>query len=168
MITKALQDAIESLKILDVYLIELISEHKNSFNPKDADDLDKLEFQHMHVVEKSSVLETGNGELLLRVYTRLGARWIDAETDDGDASIKSIIESQFISEYKITSPIEQESIDEFCLKNSSFHVWPYWRELLNSQTCRMHLPRVTLETVQFAQNRDIDKSHIERLQTDDG
>ena len=65
-----------------------------------------------------------------------------------------MIEAEFIAEYQMTdTTLEQSCIDEFSLKNVSYHIWPYWRELLGNQCARMYLPKLILPTVQLAHNR---------------
>jgi len=65
-----------------------------------------------------------------------------------------VIEAEFIAEYQMTdTTLEQSCIDEFSLKNVSYHIWPYWRELLGNQCARMYLPKLILPTVQLAHNR---------------
>lgn len=63
-----------------------------------------------------------------------------------------MIEADFIAEYKMTETLSKEEIDAFAKNNVSYHIWPYWRELLTNQTSRMHLPKVVLQTIQLAQN----------------
>lgn len=148
-----LQAAIDSLKIQDVYVRDQVATCRNDFNPKYEADFDSLTVQHMHIVRQSNVLEADEGDCLLQVFIRLGARWVDPSEDSEELSIKALIETEFIAEYSMTQKLDQEAIDEFSLKNASYHIWPYWRELLSSHCTRMQLPRLVMPTVQFAQNR---------------
>ena len=155
MISVELQEAIDSLEIQDVYVREQIGNCVGDFDPKYSVELDRLVVQQMHVVKTANVVELSDeGKTqLLRVFLRLGARWADPDEDNEELSVRALIEAEFVVEYEITRELEQASIDEFCLRNVSYHVWPYWRELLNSQCTRMHLPALTLPTMQLAHNR---------------
>lgn len=144
-----LQKAIENLVIEDVYQKSSRSFCADDFDPKSYSEMEELHIQQMHVVHKSETIQIeGDGELL-RVFVRLGTRWVVPSDDASEPDIKAAIESDFIAEYRINSHLEQECIDEFSLKNASYHVWPYWREYLSSQCERMRLPRIVLPTVQF-------------------
>lgn len=152
MISTDLQQAIDSLEIQDLYVREQIASCYGEFDPKYGSDMDHLIVQQMHLVKQSNVVELDDGIRLLRVFIRLGARWIDPKEQSEDLSVKAVIEAEFIAEYQMLETVEQACIDEFCLKNVSYHVWPYWRELLSSQCVRMHLPRLILPAMQLADN----------------
>ncbi|CAH8242259.1 preprotein translocase subunit SecB [Vibrio vulnificus] len=144
-----LQKAIENLVIEDVYQKSTRAFCADDFDTKSYSEIEHLHIQQMHVVHKSETIQIEDDGELLRVFVRLGTRWIVPSEDADKPDIKAAIESNFIAEYRIKSPLEQECIDEFSLKNASYHVWPYWREYLSSQCERMRLPRVVLPTVQF-------------------
>ncbi|MFM2477126.1 preprotein translocase subunit SecB [Celerinatantimonas sp. MCCC 1A17872] len=147
-ISKKLQKAIESLAINDVYQKESRSFCADDFDPKFFDLADTLQVQKMHVIHKSETVDVEGEGRLLRVFVRLGTRWVLPQEEKPD--VKAAIESEFIAEYQIKESLDQDCIDEFALRNASYHVWPYWREYLSSQCERMRLPRVVLPTVQFS------------------
>jgi len=153
MISADLQKAIDNLSIQDVYVRDQVASCLGDFDPKYAAELEHLTVQQMHLVKQANVVELNDENRLLRVFVRLGARWVDPEEENEELSIRAVIEAEFIAEYQMTDTLEQACIDEFSLKNVSYHIWPYWRELLSSQCARMHLPRLILPTVQLAQNR---------------
>ncbi len=153
-----LQQAIDSLKIRDVYLRELDARCLGDFDPKYAADLDKLLVQQMHLVRQSQIVELDGEARLLRIFVRLGARWVDAKEPDEASSIRALVESEFIAEYEMDGALEEDAINEFSLQNASYHIWPYWRELLSSQCVRMNLPKVMLPMVQLAHNRHQEES----------
>lgn len=146
--SKKLQRAIDHLTIQDVYIKSTQSQCNEDFDPKTTE-LDELLVQQMHSVQKSEVLKINESGLLVRIYVRLGTRWV-TPNDNEEPDVKAFIEADFIAEYRMTEDLEQECIDEFAQHNASFHVWPYWREFLSSQCERLRLPRVVLPTVQFS------------------
>jgi hypothetical protein len=105
--------------------------------------------QQMHVVLRSELIDIDGDGHLVRIYIRLGTRWVNPK-GNSDPDIKAFVEADFIAEYQVTAELEQGAIDEFALKNASYHVWPYWREFLSTQCERLRLPRVVLPTVQFS------------------
>ena len=153
MLTENLQKAIDSLRINDVYLRNSISHCINGFEPKYAQGLEKLETQTKHAVKQSQVAQLDDSRWLVRVLIELGIRLVDPLDESEDNSVKAVIEAEFVAEYISNEEPAEACINEYALKNASFHVWPYWREFLMSQCTRMHLPRLVLPTVQFAQNR---------------
>jgi preprotein translocase subunit SecB len=166
MISVALQQAIDSLQIHDVYVRDLVAKCEEDFDPKYADDISRLNIQQMHLVRQSNVAELDDEKHLLRVFIRLGMRWVDPDEEKEEQLVRAMIEAEFIAEYLMTERLEQTCIDEFSLKNASYHVWPYWRELLSSQCERMRLPRVMLPAVQFADNRHQNSEKSECGQAD--
>jgi len=152
MISAELQKAIDGLQIHDVYPRNLVARCEGDFDPKYAA-VDSLVFQTKHFVKQANVVEVENSGRLLRILIDMGARWVEERSQEDEPIVHAFIEAEFIAEYSMREPLEQSSIDAFALNNASYHVWPYWRELLNNQCMRMHLPRVVLSTVQLAQNR---------------
>jgi len=154
MINNDLQKAIDNLQIHDVYLRGVTSRCKDDFDPKYDSNNESLAVQLKHFVRQSTVVKfDDNDTTLLRVFIETGARWIDEKVDDENESIFASVEAVFIAEYSMAELLEKACIDEFSLKNSSYHVWPYWRELLSNHCDRMHLPKVVVPAVQLAQNR---------------
>lgn len=147
-VSKSLQQAIDGLVIHDVYVKSCQAQCADDFDPKSTQ-LDALLVQQMHVVHRSEWVEIDGDGQLVRIYIRLGTRWVSPE-EDNEQDIKAFIEADFIAEYQVNQALEQDAIDEFALKNASYHVWPYWRELLSSHCERLRLPRVMLPTVQFS------------------
>jgi hypothetical protein len=146
------QKAKDSLQITDVYLKGLSAELFNDFEPKFDSNIDELDEQSKHYVRKADMIEFDDTKLL-RVFVELGIRLVDTKLDK-NIGLKAQIEAEFVVEYIMSEDLDQSAIDEFALKNSSYHVWPYWRELLMSQCTRMHLPRLALPTLQVAQNHN--------------
>lgn len=153
-----LQKAIDKLRIHDVYQRSSISQCVNGFEPKYDPDIEKLVTQTKHTVEQTQLAMIDERQWLVRVFIELGVRLVDPSIEDEDKAVRAFIEAEFVAEYTIDEKLDQSCIDEYALKNASFHVWPYWREYLMSQCTRMHLPRLVLPTVQFAQNRHDNKN----------
>ncbi len=163
-----LKAAIDSLEIQDVYVVGFYSWLKEDFDPKYSPERNELTVQYKHVVEKAVIADLRDDEdednvtRLYKVFITLGARWVhgDLEEDDGsqdpvepDEKVKALIEAHYILEYRMKDEVEQNSLDAFALNNASYHVWPYWRELLMNHCLRMNMPKIALPTLQLASNR---------------
>lgn len=148
-----LQRAIEHLAIADVYLVGCESRYSEGFNPKEPHALEGLKVQTMHVARRSEVVQIEKEEqFLLRIVLGFGVRWI-RENEQAEAEVKAFVEADYIAEYVMNGRLEQEAIDAFALKNASYHVWPYWREFLVSQSERLRMPRLILPMKQFPDNK---------------
>ena len=161
-----LQKAIECLKIRDVFQRATLAEITEEFEPKYSDVPLRLQFKHVvtqsQIIEVDEDKEDNDEPCLFRVYIELGARWVidvsdgeetPSEEDDG-AEVMALIDATFVAEYQIEGKPGKDALNEFALKNASYHVWPYWREYLMSQSMRMNLPKIVLPAVQFAVNKD--------------
>jgi hypothetical protein len=175
-----LQEAIDALRIRDVYVRDSESYLAEGFEPKYDPDPDALDVQFQHIVTESSVLEVEDGgdvpARLFRVFIRFGARLVapngsdeaTPEAPDADrespvdrdsvdpSRVRALIACMMVAEYDMVGEPSEASLKAFALRNASFHAWPYWREFLASQCVRMNLPRVVLPAVQFARRPDAD------------
>lgn len=162
-ISEALQQAIDALTIKDVYVKSLTARYEGDFNPKFCENKHNLTAQGRHNVTGYHKLDFNDKSLLL-VHFDLGSRLVrenPSATHNSEPEVCAIIEAEFIAEYVISNPLSEQSINEFVLKNASYHVWPYWRELVSSQTTRMQLPKIILPLQQFAKNSDLALKELE-------
>jgi hypothetical protein len=106
----------------------------------------------MHKIRESSIAELTGDDRLLRIYIELGIRWVEPTDNPDEPNVLALIEAEFVTSYAFQMPLEQESIDEFSLKNASVHAWPYWREFVSSQAERLRLPRTVLPARQFTRH----------------
>jgi preprotein translocase subunit SecB len=147
-----LQQAIKHLRIAGLYVRDLVCKCCDDFDPKYSD-VETLVVKSKYVVTKSDIVKIDE-EQLFRVFVEVGIKWSQEEKSEVD--YLAWIEAEYIAEYKITSELQKDCLDEFALKNVSYYVWPYWRELLASQCERMKLPRTLLPMTQVAHNHDAD------------
>lgn len=157
MISLHLQRAIDNLHIHDVYLKDFTAQCADDFDPKYGANSISLIVQSKHQVKQSRIIELDGNVKLLQVILEIGVRWVEDSPSGNKNEPMAEIEAKFIAEYIMEGALEKESLDEFSLKNASYHVWPYWRELLSSQCSRMRLPVVVIPMVQLAQNRNIEE-----------
>jgi len=152
-ISAALQDAIDNLKLQDVYLRDTFSRCHDDFDPKYPGELEALKIQQMHAIRRTTVADVEDDGKLVRVFIRFGVRWAAPTDEREQPEILANIEAEFVAEYALHKDIEQACIDEFATQNASLHVWPYWREFLASQCERMRLPRIVLPAWQLPHHR---------------
>lgn len=153
-----LQKAIECLRISDLYVRNLESKCYEGFDPKHSD-MEGLVVQTKHLVTKSEIVQNDNEEKLFRVFVEVGIKWV-IQNEEKELNPQVFIEAEFVAEYAVNDDLEDECFNEFALRNVSYHVWPYWRELLTSQCDRMRLPRMMLPMTQIAHNQSSEKDEI--------
>ena len=103
------------------------------------------------VLDEPEEPEDGDSNYILRVFVELGARLKD-ESSDQEHAVE--IEAEFVAEYNMAKMLSKECVDEFALKNASFHIWPYWREFLMSQCMRLGMSKIAVPTFQVAANQN--------------
>lgn len=62
------------------------------------------------------------------------------EIDLDDANPYLEFKATFIAIYRSTQELEQDEVRDFGERYVRFHVWPYWRELVQSSCARLQLP----------------------------
>lgn len=155
-----LQKAIDCLDVQDIFLWDSKCSLVDGLDPKYINS-ESLVSQLKYNVARGEVMTLNVSEKdeiqIFRVLIKFGARWVlEDESDESSAdvneteNVKAEIEASFISEYLMKSNPGQDELNEFALKNAIYHVWPYWREYLMSQSMRMNLPKAVLPAVQFA------------------
>ena len=109
MISENLQKAIDGLRIVDVYVQDVLAECQEDFDPKRSS-FDDLILQTKHLVkgsEQKKVVDTENS--LFCVHLEMGARWVDRSSQEDEVA-KAFIEASFIAEYSIITSLKQESL----------------------------------------------------------
>tara|TARA_R110001592_G_scaffold11568_3_gene56920 strand:+ start:2095 stop:2586 length:492 start_codon:yes stop_codon:yes gene_type:complete len=154
-----LKKAQDCLTINDVFIRQSAAFLAEDYDPIYCNSELEPHLRYRHNVNRSEVLELTNSDhetkKVFRVFIDVGAQWILSEdTTEEESSPSAQIEATLVAEYLITSEIEPDALAEFALHNASFHIWPYWREFLMNQCCRMNLPKITLPTMQLASNRN--------------
>jgi uncharacterized protein YbgA (DUF1722 family) len=124
------------------------------YDPK-SESAPKLAFQHKffvkHVVGFTVSEEEANFQLI-RYHVSTGLRLLptnladaERESDELTKHVMAEITAEFVSEYRIIKPdLSKEAIEEFGKYNTMLHIWPYWRELIQSMCARMRMAQIVL------------------------
>jgi len=88
---------------------------------------------------------TDSEETDIFIYTfqyAAGVKIVSDEEEAAAAEEGGLLEIRAIFDAEYTSSLEvhREEIDEFSKENVGYHVWPYWREYVQSSLARMDLP----------------------------
>lgn len=148
----ALQRAIDSLVITDVYPRSLSVSIDESYEPTLAPK--ELAVQWKYATSKITLLQLDENEKSeeprkhLRVAITTGVRFLlaDSSSEAQTETSKPIaqIEAIFCAEYRVTKELDHECAKEFAQHNVMYHVWPYWREMVQHETARFRLPLLVL------------------------
>jgi hypothetical protein len=94
----------------------------------------EINFRHMFVIGAGVrlILQDAKGKLAESI----------------EESIVATIECTFIGTfYEVIdgiAPLSPAALEKFGEHNAAFHIWPYWREVVQSAASRMGLPRIVL------------------------
>lgn len=86
-----------------------------------------------------------------RFFYDLGVRLLNTSEFDEEEEpvIISVVETRMYSQYieansEQKNLIAKDTLDEFGKANGLYHVWPYWREYVQSALGRLRLPGITI------------------------
>lgn len=87
-----------------------------------------------------------------RFFYNLGVRVLDSTNSDdeeGNPPVIATIEACMYSQYvevrdRKTAEIDADILKDFGKANALYHVWPYWREYVQSTMVRLKLPAISI------------------------
>ncbi|TDN64282.1 hypothetical protein [Scandinavium goeteborgense] len=139
-----LRVAIENLAIFSVNLRNTKVEMNESFNSLNINTTQKKNQSFRNVV-KIELIEMvreddpNNKKLFYSFLYDAGARLISPESADesNDEDAILTIEACFEAIYVAKKELTEEELEAFGSNNVGYHVWPYWREYLQSTCSRI-------------------------------
>ncbi len=161
-LNSSLKVAIQALSISDVVLKSINAEISDSYENELPGEGSELSLQHVFPRRLSTKIylptEPEIHDHRKIVYEMLAGMRVLAPREGGfDGASPEEIESHvcatircvFLVSYEEvrieeTQFVNEEALDEFGKHNAPFNVWPYWREVAQSASSRMGLPRIVL------------------------
>lgn len=138
--TPELKKCVDNLLIQSVVLKKLLVELNDNIDAEDFNDSLLSHPQELRFVKQIRQFKSDEGELWnYKINTVIGIRFITNENIDNDTTIDPILEikSEFIAQYESACELTQDEINQFSEKHVYFHVWPYWREVIQSSCARL-------------------------------
>ncbi|RTP94495.1 hypothetical protein EKN38_24565 [Enterobacter sp. WCHEn045836] len=141
---ESLKVAIENLAILSVHLRNAKVEMDDSYNFLNINSIPRKNQSFRNVV-KIELIEMvreddpNDKKLFYSFLYDVGARLVTPESDDDGKDDDAIltIESCFEAIYSAKKELGEEELEAFGANNVGYHVWPYWREYLQSTCSRL-------------------------------
>lgn len=109
-----------------------------------------LQLRHRPLERMGTTIQGNEGDIkVVRFQYECGLRFIDVgqqslpeQTAETEAKVLVELVAVFVADYVEAAGIEisDEAIELFGKRNVGYHVWPYWRELVQSQAARSMLP----------------------------
>jgi len=134
--SSALEQAKNLLVIQEVRLRNTTANLADDIAPSDIKN-QKLEVQVIHGVEKIQRRHLQEGEtawLEYNFFYRAGVRLV--KKDNKDASTVEI-QATFNAIYRSEEQLEDAALEEFAEEHVGYHIWPYWREYVQSTCMRL-------------------------------
>jgi len=138
-----LQQAARVLTPIGVFLRTTTVRIHPAFQPRHGKSDLKVEYKARHISEYKLLLEEAEKTGVVSFQFEAGVRLVDDEVDEAaDDYVKVEMVAVFASEYQLSeaATFDEDAMSEFLNHNVRHHVWPYWREYLQSTCARMGLP----------------------------
>jgi hypothetical protein len=164
--------AAEALEIEGVFLRKSGIRCKEDFVPQFVEDELALVPQYragptgaFHVVTATQG-ETGNSVKTVMFYFAVGVRLIDARSQEADQSAAELgheavyveMDAEFSAQYRLAGSGDEHdlrpALDEFGRHNVGYHVWPYWREYVQSTCARLGIPPIPIPMYRIHQGEE--------------
>lgn len=144
MTSDALKSAQECLEIQTVHLHHCYAKVRPDFDPGryDKEELLSQGFDALQSVDEIQFAESDASgyQFIYLLGFRLVDKAEDHESEDYEPKLQII--GSFAAKYKCQRKLTKEEVEAFSQKNVAYHIWPYWREYLQSTAARMGLKEV--------------------------
>lgn len=153
-----LTHAASQMRVMDVLLREMEVRVSDKLNPLLPNQEFVFQFRFRPIRQRVQTLHRADDDaakevVIVEYHVVAGARFLDpsfvgseneseSEKPDSD-SVLAEITATFAASYA-RNECSDEGVKAFGKLNVPYHVWPYWRELLQNTLARMKLPSVTL------------------------
>lgn len=140
---------VPKLTIQNVFVREFEQSIAEDFQPA----LDNIEMlaQHKRGFGDGCIVNIAESEdedtfVIYRFKYDCGVRFVLANTvEDDSPKVLYEIEATFVADYSSSENIEdKEAINDFGHRYVGYHVWPYWREFVQSSLQRSGLPTIVI------------------------
>lgn len=152
---KDLKKAQELLNITEVHVREMAFKIAENESFMSIRKLKKSAQSYSYMVEIEEIAFSNEDESKKRfhyIFTfAVGIRLVKAEEkDDEEASSLVMIEAKFDACYLSNQEVSKDQLDAFSQNNAGYHIWPYWREFVQSSCTRAGISPIRIPFFQFS------------------
>ncbi len=145
-----LREAQDALSIGNIYIRSIESTIAEDITPEQIEylDLERQEFQSPKRYIQYQFEEDSFETQEIRYEYIIGTRLIEAKAKEkNNEETNNVFELKAIFEARYQSKVDvsDASLKEFGIHNVGFHVWPYWRELVQSTCLRMGITPIEVK-----------------------
>ena len=114
----------------------------------EASDIEKIEaiqqsFRTINKVKEMSVKSDDSVWYEYNFFYSVGVRLVE-ESENEDEQPLLQITATYNTVYKSEEKLEPGSLKAFSKENVGYHVWPYWREFVQSSCSRLNVPLIPM------------------------
>jgi len=148
--TPELKKCLDNLMIEAVMLKNLSVQLHDDVEAEQFGDEHLSNSQELKFIKKIVAIKEENSDVwIYRLSTVIALRCVsedDLDKESGDASIEPLLEvkAEFNAQYHSSCELSENEINQFAEKHVYFHVWPYWRELLQSTCARLGIRPIVI------------------------
>ncbi|RME58747.1 hypothetical protein D6779_05805 [Candidatus Parcubacteria bacterium] len=138
-----IQKAAKALAPVGIYLNSSEIRLHPDFHPRAEQKDLRVHYKARHLSGFKFISDENEAGGLVIFFFEAGVRLVDDKADEeSDDFVQAEITAIFSSEYMLRDKeaFDEEAMAEFLAHNVRHHVWPYWREYVQSTCGRMGLP----------------------------
>lgn len=135
----SLQEAQNLLKIKTVYLKKSFIEISEDMATNDIGDTTVVvqSFKGVSKIRETFLEDDDKAWWEYCFYFEVGIRLVDEAEENTTPFVE--IKATFGAKYESEKKLNQEQMEAFSEKNVCYHVWPYWREYVQSSCMRLNI-----------------------------
>ena len=153
-----LQKAIHALAVADICPRSLSVSIQDDFESSFGGSELNVQWRHglkritLHNEDKPDGEKGADAKISVLFTIETGLRYVTNLDADPDTVEESAIGVEILADFRATyiasKELDRDCLEEFGKTNALFHIWPYWRELIQSTCARFGLPAMVLPMYQ--------------------
>lgn len=146
--TELLEQARKHLVVQGINLRDVHQTFHDDFEPG-FDELEmKLQFRAGPIKNAKVFTHENSASRTVRFYYNCGFRAVEVEEGETitEDDVRCELTATFTADYLVHDDacVTDECLQEFGRVNVGYHIWPYWRELVQSFNARSGMPVITI------------------------
>lgn len=123
------------------------------------DNLEQQSFKGVQACRIDTIEQNDNELYVYKFVYSVGVRLVDKSIDDTeDGFQKALIEADFEAHYISENELEEDCLQAFGEFNVGYHVWPYWREYVQSTCMRAGITLISIPLYKYLQTTKQEES----------